>query len=213
MSSHDPLDPNLVKALGHPLRLRLLEAIIDDEEQSPVVLARRFGQPLASVSRHVRILRDLGFVELTRTEPRRGAVEHFYRAIRLAFIDDAHWDRMPVALRRGLARQTFRKVFAEASVAGAYGGFDPDYAHLDRIPLELDEAGRREVSEALHDFMRQAESIQRRSDARRSTARPTDNVTSTRIALLHFEAIDPSEPNGTEATRRPGVAALRPRFS
>src|SRR5262245_59589620 len=110
MSAADSFDGRLLKALGHPLRLRLLEAITDAGEGSPVTLARRFKQPLATVSHHIRLLRDLGFLELTRTEPRRGAVEPFYRAVRLPFIDDGQWAQLPVAMRRGLATQTFRKI-------------------------------------------------------------------------------------------------------
>jgi DNA-binding transcriptional ArsR family regulator len=203
MAPDDLLERNLVKALGHPLRLRLLEAVIERGEQSPSALARRFDQPLATVSRHVRILRDLGFVELTRTEPRRGAVEHFYRALRLAFIDDAEWERMPVALRRGLARQTFRKIFAEASQAGGHGGFDDAYAHLDRLPLELDEIGRREMSQAMHELLRQAAAIQQRSDVRRANGSgPSGPVRPTHLALLHFTPVEPADADVAVSPRR-----------
>jgi DNA-binding transcriptional ArsR family regulator len=210
MATDDLLERNLLKALGHPLRLRLLEAIIERGEQSPSALARRFDQPLATVSRHVRVLRDLGFVELIRTEPRRGAVEHFYRALRLAFIDDTEWERMPVALRRGLARQTFRKIFAEASAAGGLGGFDQPYAHLDRLPLELDDIGRREVSQALHELLRQAAAIQQRSDVRRSGfSGQGGGVRLTQLALLHFTAIETSDAQAALPLRR---AHARPQF-
>src|SRR4051794_20538891 len=87
MSPVDLFEGNLLKALGHPLRLRLLEAITDAGEASPVELARTLAQPLSTVSRHVRMLRDLGFVELVRTEPRRGSVAHYYRAIQAPFLD------------------------------------------------------------------------------------------------------------------------------
>jgi DNA-binding transcriptional ArsR family regulator len=188
-SSAELLEPGLVKALGHPLRLRILELILDRGEDSPVRLARRIGQPLPTVSRHVRMLRDLGFVELTRTEPRRGAVEHFYRGVRLAFIDDGDWARLPIVLRRGLARQTFRKIFTESAAAGSDGGFDAADAHLDRMPLELDEVGRRELSQELHDVMRRADAIQLRSNARRSrVAGGAGRVESTILALLHFRS-------------------------
>jgi DNA-binding transcriptional ArsR family regulator len=208
MSSRDLFEHNLLKALAHPLRLRLLEAIIDDGEQSPIALSRRFDQPLATVSRHVRILRDLGFLELTRTEPRRGAVEHFYRALRRAFIEDAEWGVLPVAMRRGLARQTFRKIFAEASAAGADGGFDAEWAHLARLPLELDEVGRREIAEALFDLLRQAHAVQRRSDARRSGPNGSDGPRlTTSLALLHYRC-DAAETAGAprEGSRPMGLA-------
>jgi len=192
----DLLDSKMLKALGHPLRLRLLEAIIEQGEASPVGLARQLDQALATVSRQVRILRDLGFVELTRTEPRRGAVEHFYRAVRIAFIDDAEWERLPVALRRGLARQTFRTVFVEAARAGAAGGFDRRHAHLDRVLLALDDTGMQEMSAALHELMERAQAIQGRCDER--TRRQEAGAVRMRLALLLHDAAGP--PDGAPST-------------
>jgi len=42
MSGGEAIDRTLVKALGHPLRLRILEVITDRGEASPVTLAREF---------------------------------------------------------------------------------------------------------------------------------------------------------------------------
>ena len=67
------------KAVGHPLRARILEALAG-EPRSPNELAVEFGEPLGNVSYHVLVLRDLGIIELVETAPRRGAVEHYYRA-------------------------------------------------------------------------------------------------------------------------------------
>jgi len=195
MSPDDLFDSTTLKALGHPLRLRLLEAIIEQGEASPVALARQLDQPVATVSRHVRLLRDLGFVELTRTVPRRGPVEHFYRAVRLAFIDDAEWSQLPLTLRRGLARQTFRTFFAEAAAAGAAGGFDRPHAHLDRLLLRLDSRGRQELSEALHGLMAQARQIQRRADERR-TEGVEDAAAPMRLGLVLFELAEPPDRGG-----------------
>jgi DNA-binding transcriptional ArsR family regulator len=51
------------------------------DEFSPKKIADTFeGVSLQLISYHVRILRDAGLLELSRTEPRRGALEHFYRA-------------------------------------------------------------------------------------------------------------------------------------
>lgn len=67
------------KAVAHPLRARILEALAE-ESRSPNELAAEFNEPLGNVSYHVVVLRDLGMVELVATAPRRGAIEHFYRA-------------------------------------------------------------------------------------------------------------------------------------
>jgi len=195
MNSRDPFDARLLKALGHPLRLRIVEALTQKSEASPIALAREFTQPLATVSHHVRMLRDLGWVELVRTEPRRGAAEHVYRAATRPFIDDSQWLELPLVMRRGLARQTFCRIFAEASLAGADGGFDDAGAHIDRMPLELDEQGRREVSDVLTGVLEQVHEIQQRADARRATQAGRDgDLTATSMALLHFRVSDRPAP-------------------
>jgi len=70
---------DLAKAVAHPLRATVLEAL-NGVERSPQELAKELGEPLANVAYHVGRLRDLGGIQLTRTAPRRGATEHFYTA-------------------------------------------------------------------------------------------------------------------------------------
>jgi DNA-binding transcriptional ArsR family regulator len=68
---------------GHPLRIRLM-VLMDDGEWRPSDLAEALGESLGVTSYHVRMARDYGLVEMTRTEPRRGALAHFYRRTELA---------------------------------------------------------------------------------------------------------------------------------
>ena len=79
-STTDQLDERLAKALSHPLRQRILQRLNEGGIRSPNELSRELGDPLGNVSYHVRILRELDCVELVRTEQRRGALEHYYRA-------------------------------------------------------------------------------------------------------------------------------------
>ena len=81
MASRNPPD-ELMKALSHPLRRKILGRA--SQPFSPKQLARELGEPIGNVSYHVRILAEAGLIELVKTEPRRGAVEHFYRASRSA---------------------------------------------------------------------------------------------------------------------------------
>jgi DNA-binding transcriptional ArsR family regulator len=67
MSASHPLDESLIKALAYPLRWRLLELMTERGESSPVELARHLDLPLATVSHHMRVLRDLRCVQLSRT--------------------------------------------------------------------------------------------------------------------------------------------------
>jgi DNA-binding transcriptional ArsR family regulator len=177
------MDEGLIKALAHPLRWQIVTSLVERGEASPVELARMLDQPLATVSHHVRVLRDLRTIELTRTAQRRGAIEHYYRAVMPAFFDEQQWASIPEPLRRALAGQVFAQVFAEAAAAGGKGGFDAVGAHLDRMVVELDDQGWYDVSEALLDLLRRIQAIQADSDARRDA----DPARVSEIVLMQFE--------------------------
>jgi DNA-binding transcriptional ArsR family regulator len=58
-------DPRYVKALSHPIRVRVL-ALLEERMASPVELAEVLGVSLGSVSYHVRNLHRLGLIELKK---------------------------------------------------------------------------------------------------------------------------------------------------
>ena len=88
------VDQRLVRAIGHPLRLRLL-TIFNERVASPSDLAAELGEPIGNVSYHTRILARLGCVELVRTKQVRGAVEHYYRAVVRPVFSDDDWAELP----------------------------------------------------------------------------------------------------------------------
>jgi DNA-binding transcriptional ArsR family regulator len=193
MATSEALDASVLKALGHPLRMRVLTFITERGEASPVEMSRVFDQSLASVSHHTRVLRDLGYVELSRTEPRRGAVEHYYRATAAPFLDDEQWELLPVPARRRVSAQLFGQVFRDAAAAGEGGGFDASSAHIARLMLDLDARGWRDLSRAVLGLLRRAQAIQERSDARRDgdRAEPEQSRPS-ELAILHFGVAQPA---------------------
>lgn len=79
MSRHGHADENdLLIALRHPLRRQILREMAGRGAISPRELANLLGRPLSNVSYHVRVLADCAAVNLVRTEPVRGSVQHFY---------------------------------------------------------------------------------------------------------------------------------------
>ncbi len=72
------LDHRLAKALSNPLRARALHLIAEGVD-SPRAIAEALGKDVRGVAYHVRVLHELGCIELTDTHQRRGAVEHVYR--------------------------------------------------------------------------------------------------------------------------------------
>jgi DNA-binding transcriptional ArsR family regulator len=68
----------------HPLRERIVRATDASRTgiKSPNELAQALDEPLGNISYHVKELVKCGAMELVKVEPRRGAVEHFYRVTR-----------------------------------------------------------------------------------------------------------------------------------
>lgn len=75
-----PDDNDLLMALRHPLRRRILRELADGEARSPRELASALRHPLSNVSYHVRVLAERGATIPVGTKPSRGSVEHFYRS-------------------------------------------------------------------------------------------------------------------------------------
>ena len=74
-----------LKVMAHPLRLRILARVADasgsrgSRGMSPVALTRQMDGPtLGTVSYHVRVLHEAGFLRLSRTSQVRGAIQHHY---------------------------------------------------------------------------------------------------------------------------------------
>jgi DNA-binding transcriptional ArsR family regulator len=181
------LDERLAKALSHPLRQRILRRLNEGGVRSPNELSRELGDPLGNVSYHVRILRELDCVELVRTEQRRGALEHYYRATAEPWLDDKQWARLPAAFRRKTLGRTLTEILESASAASREAGFEHPETTVSRLELELDETGWDEVVTLLDETYDAALRIQSESARRREEhgADGTDPIR-TELGLLHF---------------------------
>ena len=71
---------DLLLALGHPLRRRILRRMRDEEMMSPRRLADEFRLPVSNVAYHVRVLADCGAITLVQVKPVRGSIKHYYRS-------------------------------------------------------------------------------------------------------------------------------------
>jgi DNA-binding transcriptional ArsR family regulator len=163
----------MAKALSHPLRAAMVVEL-NHRVASPVDLARVFDQPLGKVSYHVRTLLDLDIIELVETKPRRGAVEHFYRATHRAWAGEGTWEDMPTPGRRALALQWFRRAFADASQAIDDGKFTTEDVHFSITSIELDDDGWAEIDQAMQEVIERAFELQAQAisaDASRRTGR------------------------------------------
>src|ERR1700750_1143137 len=131
-------EARIAKALAHPLRARILQRL-GERVASPGDLAVELGAPLGVVSYHVRMLRDYDCVELVRTEPRRGALQHFYRATARPNLDEDQWRTLPSGLRKELAGETIQEGVDDLAAAADAGKLEDAEIVISRTPLELDE--------------------------------------------------------------------------
>ncbi|WP_084286370.1 ArsR/SmtB family transcription factor [Solirubrobacter soli] len=174
-------EARIAKALAHPLRARILQRL-GERVASPGDLAVELGEPLGVVSYHVRMLRDYDCVELVRTEPVRGALQHFYKATARPNLDEAQWRTLPTTLRGELLGSTIQGLVDDLAASSDAGRLEDQDVIVKRTPLELDERGYRKLNKLLAKTHEQALAI-----AAESAQRGSDAVTATEVALLHFK--------------------------
>jgi len=196
------VDQRLVRAIGHPLRLRLL-TIFNERVASPSDLAAELGEPIGNVSYHTRILARLGCVELVKTKQVRGAVEHYYRAVVRPVFSDDDWAELPLSIRKSLAGAVLTEIADDMGASAAEGGFDRDEVHLSRIPLALDRQGWQELNEALQEVTEQALEIQAQSAARLHSDGASDSEGAL-LALMLFESPSRSGKTDDRKAKRSG---------
>ena len=174
-----------MKALSHPLRVRML-TLLNQKVSSPSELADELGEPLGNVSYHMRFLADLKMVKLVRTEPRRGAVEHYYQALEPPQVSGDDWAQLPASLRRTLSDGVLGQIAKDLSGAAKSGGFDRENMHVSRHAMVLDQEGWDELSALLTDVQQRARAIQDQSAKRLKKTRDGATIP-TALALMQFE--------------------------
>ncbi|MEA2420065.1 MAG: hypothetical protein QOE60_2271 [Thermoleophilaceae bacterium] len=191
------VDQRLVRAIGHPLRLRLL-TIFNERVASPSDLAAELGEPIGNVSYHTRILARLGCVELVKTKQVRGAVEHYYRAVVRPVFSDDDWAELPLSIRKSLAGAVLTEIADDMGASANEGGFDRDDVHLSRTPLTLDQQGWQELNQALQELGEQALEIQAQSAARLHA----EGAQESEAALLALMLFEPASGAGKAQDRK-----------
>lgn len=133
--------------VAHPVRARALTILVD-REASPVEIGRELGMDASHIAYHVKLLREEGLIELTEETPRRGSIEHRYRAIRPDEFTDEEYATLTAEQRNRHSRDIFCFAAADASCAFSSGSFGdrPDH-HISRMAMQVDEKGWAELSD------------------------------------------------------------------
>jgi DNA-binding transcriptional ArsR family regulator len=184
----EPIDQRLVRALSHPLRVQILE-VLTERIASPNWLSEQLEANLSHVAYHTRTLDRCGCLDLVDTAQRRGATEHFYKAVPGSFVGDRGWRRVPHALLGGVSGaslQTFMDKAIAALEAGTLDGREDTV--LSWMPLLVDEAGWGEVVAILEDATDLILAAQERSDDRLADPGARRGAISAVVSLAGFEA-------------------------
>jgi DNA-binding transcriptional ArsR family regulator len=193
-------DPRWVRAISHPLRSRLL-ALLEEQPASPAVLAERLGERLGTVAYHVRLLHELGLIDLVSTRQRRGATEHFYKARAHPRFSDEAWAELGPVAKQRILTSSLARIHEWASMSAAAGGFDRTDAHFTRSPLKLDERGWTELAKATKKWLVQVETIQAKA-AHRLEGKPHEGL-EVGLTILLFEAVPLGSAPSTDAQHKP----------
>ncbi|HEX2096372.1 MAG TPA: winged helix-turn-helix domain-containing protein [Solirubrobacterales bacterium] len=184
-SSQRGVNQNLVKALAHELRVEIL-AILNERMASPNELAKELNEGLSQVSYHVKVLRDYNCIELVKTEPRRGAVEHYYRATSRAFLTDRDWHQLPDSVRTGMSADLFQMVIDDVVASLEDGTFDERKdRHMSWTPMFVDEKGWDDVRGILEKALKDVMAVQ--AECVKRTAKSGAEGFNVSVAMLGYE--------------------------
>lgn len=191
------IDPRLVRALGNPLRIRLLELLSDRVSLTPAAALKLLGDDgvaLSNLAYHLRVLRDCKLVEIAAMADRDGGGSA-YRLTPKCFVEDTVWHLMPSGLKPPVWVAALQALTQRSIHALAAGTVTRPGSQFDLLPLALDEHGWRKAIGALGESLIQVEEAHRESVERaRSSAAGADSLRPILISLIAFE----SSPSGDD---------------
>jgi DNA-binding transcriptional ArsR family regulator len=206
-------DPRYVKAMSHPLRVRIL-ALLDERPASPVELAGWLGATLSTTAYHVRTLERMGLIELIRETRVRGAVEHLYRSKERPTVSDEAWAAAPPIAKQAAVSASLETIDAYTHAASAAGGFDHGNARLTRTALHLDARGFDDISRVCMQILAQVDRIEESARERIELNPHAAETKDIALVMMLFEAArvtaehpdDPASATATNHHRNTGAA-------
>ena len=209
-------DPRYVKALSHPLRVRIL-ALLQERTASPRELAEWLDATLGTVSYHVRTLHDFGLIELVRTTQVRGAIAHHYRSKVRPRVSDEAWASAAPIVKQAAVGAALQTVDDYARASAAAGGFDRSEAHLTRTNLRLDAKGWQAAAKACERLLAELAKVEDAASRRLGKDPDTEDASDAAVVVMLFEAVKLAQQEGgngsgnrsTRSTRTSGTTRRR----
>jgi DNA-binding transcriptional ArsR family regulator len=193
----DYVDQEMAKALAHPMRIQIL-AELNKRVMSPSKFARRFAEPLQTVSYHFRELQKYDLIEEVETQSVRGAIEHFYKATKRVLFDGKAWSDLPPSLKAEASARAvtdFLEAIATAMLSETFDSSDERVAVW--LQNRLDDQGWAEAVEAHWALIHKMEEVFKGSVVRLSEAGEPDGGIVGTYGLFLFES-PPHEPVNEE---------------
>jgi DNA-binding transcriptional ArsR family regulator len=197
------IDSELLKALSHPLRLRIL-VVLNQGVASPSEIADELGESLGNISYHIKILEERGAIEMVKTQHVRGAVQHFYRALARPRIEDPkHWASLPPSIRQQSFDRVIQQIWEHVAEGSEAHGFDDPETHVSWTRLELDDEAYAELGEALAAVVDRALALHAESAGRLGELAEEEREPHlTELSIMHFHRAGPAKGAGATKRRR-----------
>lgn len=180
----------LAAAMSHPTRFHAMTALVE-EDATPAQIAAKIGEPLNNVTYHIKVLVELGCVELVRIQPARGGrvVEHVYRATQRAYLDSAAWEELSEAEKLQVDNALMRLISDDITDAMTHGTFyEDDDTHVSRMPMVLDRDAWDEVVSLLDETLHRLIEIQETATDRGAEATETIHA---KVEIIQFRSPAP----------------------
>lgn len=199
-SDLEPLDQRLMKALSHTLRVQIL-TLVNERPWSPNEISKELDEGLSQVSYHVKVLKDFECIELVKTEPRRGAVEHYYSAVERIIVPEGMSAELPKSSRLELLGKIIRDAerdIHEALKAATF--YEREDFHADWVPMDLDNQGCEDFHARADEFLEDILKIG--SDSANRIAEERTEAIPVSVALFGFVAARSPGEKGAAHRRR-----------
>lgn len=196
------LEQRLHKALAHPLRVRILD-LMNTREWSPRELERELGEGLSQVSYHVKVLLDFELIEMTKTEPRRGAVEHYYHALVRSYAPAGMAKDMPKSAQEIVGNGILERIDDDVAASLKSGKF---YArndwHVSWTPADLDGQACQDAEKLVDKFIEAFLELEAESANRRAAGVGDGEHISTSAAVIIFGSEHGQKESGPLISKR-----------
>jgi DNA-binding transcriptional ArsR family regulator len=186
----------IARVLSHPLNLKIMTEL-NLREMSASEFAESYpSTSLSDVNRRFKLLEGDGWLVKVRTESggrRRGAKEHFYRAIGPAVFDTRQWTQVPEHVRGSFSWRVFEQLAEQVREAMTAGTFDsrPDRHHT-WTPLILDELGWGQVIEGVDQQFRLLFREQEAAKARLARSGESPVIATVYLAAFESPSVPPT---------------------